>query len=99
MEKSIILPTVGEILSATKANSDLITSMRAPRGEKTIFAGKHKIRVRTDGTMTTTLPNGVKVKIVTDASGVATQVEEDEALHAIVRPQGIHLNTIRTKEQ
>ena len=96
---SIHIPTVGEILAATKENKELITSLRAPRGEKTIFAGRHRVRVRTDGTMTTTLPNGVKVKIVTDASGVTSQVEESEALHAIVRPPGIHLNTIRNKEQ
>lgn len=38
------------------------------------------------------LPNGQRVNVHTDASGTVTHVEEDDALHAIVRP-----DTYRTK--
>ena len=35
------------------------------------------------------LPNGEHVKVSVDDSGIATQVTEDEALHAIARPHPI----------
>jgi hypothetical protein len=49
------------------------------------------MRVHTPGERVLYLPNGVCVKVTTDDSGVATQVEEDEALHAVVRPHSINL--------
>ena len=67
---------------------------RAPRGSKTIWAGKGRMRVRTPGERILYLPNGVAVKVTTDDSGIATQIEEVEALHAIARPKSIHLNAL-----
>jgi len=73
---------------------------RAKRGSKTIWAGLKRMRVRTAGEKMLYLPNGTSVKITTDDSGIATQIEETDCLHAIARPPGINLNTIRnTKER
>ena len=40
------------------------------------------------------LPNGQTVKVSVDDSGVATQIEEDEHLHAIVRPRPIKASAV-----
>ena len=87
--------------AATKLRIDMITTemiiqaaldkFRAPRGEKTIWAGMRRMRVRTAGEKVLFLPNGVTVKVTTDDSGVATQIEENESLHAIARPNGVNL--------
>lgn len=69
-------------------NSALV-AMRAPRGQAFVHAGGRGIRIRTAGEASVVLA-GRRLKITTDASGVATQVEEDERLHAIVRPLPIH---------
>jgi hypothetical protein len=61
----------------------------ARRGERFIHAGGRGMRVKTPGERTLLLPNGTVVKITTDDSGIATQIEEDEALHAVVRPRPI----------
>lgn len=58
----------------------------APRGETTIFVGGRRIVVHTPGEQAFRLSNGVTVKCTTDDSGHATQIEEDDALHAIARP-------------
>lgn len=71
---------------------EAMSKFRARRGEKLIHAGGRPMRVHTVGERVLYLPNGAHVKVSTDDSGVATQVEEDEALHAIVRP-----GTINTK--
>ena len=61
----------------------------APRGQKFVHAGGRGMRVQTPGERTLLLPNGVAVKVTVDDSGVATQIEEAESLHAIARPKPI----------
>jgi hypothetical protein len=97
MEAPRMISTEDIIRAAVKAGDRSV--LRAPRGEKTIWAGLRRMRVRTAGEKMLYLPNGSVVKITTDASGVATQIEETEHLHAIARPHGINLNTIRQKER
>lgn len=63
----------------------------ARRGERTIWAAGRRIVVRTAGERILHLPNGTVVKVTTDDSGVATQIEEDEHLHAIARPASIRV--------
>jgi len=63
----------------------------APRGDKMIHAGGRAVHVHTAGERTLILPNGHAVKVMTDDSGVATQIEEDDALHAVVRPHPIRI--------
>lgn len=58
----------------------------APRGERTVFAGGRRVVVHTPGERVLHLPNGQTVKVTVDDSGHATQIEEDDALHAIARP-------------
>lgn len=69
-----------------------LTKLRARRGRKTLFTQAGRTEVRTPGEQTIWLPNGQPVKVTTDDSGVATQVEEDERQHAVVRPHAIQLN-------
>lgn len=56
------------------------------RSEKTIFAGNKRITVHGENEKILYLPNGECVKVSVDDSGVVTQVEEDNHLHAVVRP-------------
>lgn len=63
-----------------------INKFAAPRREKTISAGGKVMKVHAPGEKVLYLPNGKTVKVTVDDSGVVTQVEEDEHLHAIVRP-------------
>jgi hypothetical protein len=63
---------------------------RARRGERIVFAGGRRVVVHTPGAMLLHLPNGTAVEVRTDDSGVATQIEESERLHAIARPRTIH---------
>ena len=49
------------------------------------------MRVHTPGERILHLPNGACVKVMVDDSGVATQIVEDEAQHAVVRPHPISL--------
>jgi hypothetical protein len=78
-----VTPSVDDYINAATQ------AFRARRGEKMIHAGGRAMRVRTAGEQVLYLPNGVAVKVTTDDSGIATQIEEDEALHAIVRPRTI----------
>lgn len=79
-------PTVDDYVRAA------MSAFRAERGSRTIHAGGRTMTVRTPAERILHLPNGQHVRVSVDDSGVATQVEEDEALHAIVRP-----HTIRRK--
>jgi len=64
----------------------------APRGQKTVYVGASRpVRVHTPGERVLHLPNGVTVKVTTDDSGHATQIEEDESLHAIARPATVRI--------
>ena len=57
------------------------------RKSKTVFTVAGRVGIAQPGEKIIYLPNGVGVKVTTDESGTATQVEEDDALHAIVRPK------------
>lgn len=63
----------------------------APRGTKMIHAAGRAVHVHTPGERILHLPNGTTVKVTVDDSGVATQIEEDDALHAVVRPHPIRI--------
>lgn len=56
------------------------------RSEKTIFAGDKRITVHGKNEKILYLPNGKSVKVSIDDSGVVTQIEENNHLHAVVRP-------------
>lgn len=64
-----------------------VNSLSAPRGKSFISTPHGSMRVNTDGEKVITLPNGVQVRVHTDASGTVTHIEENDHLHAIVRPQ------------
>lgn len=83
---------VRRLITTDQLIAEAMAKFRARRGEKFIMANGHAARVHTPGERILYLPNGAHVKVSVDDSGIATQVEEDEALHAIVRPQ-----TIRAK--
>lgn len=68
----------------------------APRGDKIISTAWGTTRVKTAGERVLHLPNGQTVKITTDASGQATQVESDHNQHAVVRPAPLSLNLRRS---
>jgi hypothetical protein len=51
---------------------------------------KHRAKQRT-----VTLPNGERAKVTVDDSGHVTQVERDERLDAIVRPDVIRIKVVR----
>lgn len=76
-------PTVGEYVAAA------MSAFKAERRQKMVHAGGRGMQVHTPGERVLYLPNGVAVKVSVDDSGIATQVEDDEALHAIVRPHPI----------
>lgn len=63
----------------------------APRGERTVFAAGRRVTVHTAGERVLHLPNGQVVKVTTDDSGCATQIEENDHLHAIARPNSIRI--------
>jgi hypothetical protein len=53
---------------------------------KTLFAGGRKMEVRQDTEKRIVLPNGHTVRVSRDASGCATQIEENDRLHGVARP-------------
>lgn len=69
---------------------DLISArssrFRAPVKTKFISGPGFAGHVRVDSEKVIHLPGGKTLRVTTDASGVATHVEEDHSLHAIVRP-------------
>lgn len=75
-----------------------LAKLRAPRGERFVHAGGRGMRTRTPGRRTIYLANGAAVEVRTDDSGVATQVEHDDALHAVVRPQPVRLHLTQSGE-
>ena len=62
-----------------------IKALYAPGARAYIHVGGRAMRVRRPGVATVELAPGFKVRVSTDASGQATQIEETERLHAIVR--------------
>lgn len=71
---------------------------RAPRGHKFVHAGGRGMQVRTAGEKVLHLPNGAVVKVTTDDSGKATQVEEAEHMHAIARPATLKRRWVNVEE-
>lgn len=71
-----------------------VQKFTAPRGTKFVHAGGRAMHVRTAGERVLLLPDGSKVRVSVDDSGVATQIEEDEALHAVVRPRPINMSAV-----
>lgn len=69
-----------------------MSAFRARRGERTIWAGVRRMKVRTAAERVLYLPNGHAVKVSVDDSGVATQIEDNDSLHAIARPNPIRLS-------
>lgn len=67
-----------------------LRNLRARRGRKFIHAAGRGMTVRTPGERVLYLPNGKAIRVATDDSGVATQVEEDHRLHAVARPTRAH---------
>jgi hypothetical protein len=65
--------------------------LQAQRRVSTVFTAAGRVGVHQPGERMIVLPNGHSIRVSTDASGVATQVEEDEAMHAIVRPRPIRV--------
>ena len=59
----------------------------APRRETTVSTSAGTFTVHKPGERILHLPNGSTVKVSVDDSGISTQVEEDDHLHAIVRPK------------
>lgn len=53
---------------------------------KAIMAGGKMMHVRQDTETMIVLPNGQKVRLSRDASGCATQIEENDRLHGVARP-------------
>lgn len=78
-------------LSTERLIQAAVDKFCAPPGSKMISAGGRNMQVRTPGKRCIHFPDGTMLEIRTDASGVATQVEEDDALHAVVRPRPIAL--------
>jgi hypothetical protein len=67
------------------------------RKVRTTFTVAGRIGIATPGEKILHLPDGTAVKVWTDESGTATQVEEDESMHAIVRPRSFRVeNRYRT---
>jgi hypothetical protein len=56
---------------------------------KLILVGNRRARVRQDVERRLVLPNGQTVRVSVDASGHATQIEENDRLHAVARPSTI----------
>lgn len=66
-----------------------VDKFAVPRTEKTVYAGGRAVTVHGPNERVLHLPNGTTVKVSVDDSGIATQVEEEERLHAIVRPKTV----------
>lgn len=79
------------ILTTEELIRAAVHQFRAPRKQKLISTPGSTLRVHEGGEMMLYLPNGQVVKVSTDASGKATQIEEDEKLHAVARPEPISL--------
>ena len=76
-------PSVDDYIAAA------MSAFQVRRGDRLVHAGGRTMTIRTPGERILHLPNGHRVKVSVDDSGVATQIEEDDALHAIVRPKPI----------
>lgn len=64
-----------------------LNQFRAERRERFTHAGGRGIRTHTTGEKVLHLPNGETVKVTTCDADSTTHIEEDDRLHAVVRPQ------------
>lgn len=81
--------TIEQIIRAIVARFGAVDhpdNVLAPVKTKMISTPEISMRVRVPSEKVLYLPNGQQVHVTTDASGQATQVEDGECLHAIVRP-------------
>jgi len=79
-------PTTEAIIRAA------VHKFAAPRGDRIISSPWGTMRVHTPGERVLHLPNGRVVRVATDASGCATQIESDHNMHAVARPQPFRLS-------
>lgn len=73
-------PLIEQIVAAYKAH------LIAPARNKFVSTVARSMRVRQDSEAKLYLPNGQVVKVSTDASRIATHIDDGEHMHAIVRP-------------
>lgn len=71
---------------------------------KALFAGGRKIDVRQATEKLIILPNGHHINVSRDASGCATQIEENDRLHGVARPltykmRLVNVDPLRADEQ
>jgi hypothetical protein len=62
----------------------------APRAKSMLVGGK-VARIHQDTEKRLVLPNGAVVRVSVDASNHATQIEENDRLHAVARPDSVIL--------
>jgi hypothetical protein len=75
------LPTADEYIEAA------LTGFRAMPRETTVFGPAGRATVRSNGEALIYGPNGAVIGRVTEDPLGGTQIEQDERLHAVVRPQ------------
>lgn len=68
-----------------------VDKFRAPRRQRFVHAGGRGMHTHSQGEKVLYLPNGSTVKVTTCDADSTTQVEEDEHLHAVVRPAPVRL--------
>jgi len=68
-----------------------LSKFRAQRSERFVHAGGRGMRVHGPGERILHLPNGAVVKVTTCDADSTTQIEEDDHLHAVVRPAPIRI--------
>lgn len=81
--------TIEQIIKAIVdrfGNEDHPDNLKAPVKTKMISTPEISMRVRVPTEKVLYLPNGHKVHVMTDATGKATEIDDGEHLHAIVRP-------------
>lgn len=75
------LPTADEYIEAA------LTGLRAMCKETTVYGPAGRAKVRSNGERLIYGPNGAIIGRVTEDPLGGTQIEQDERLHAVVRPQ------------
>jgi hypothetical protein len=76
----VTTPTLDEYVAA------FLTSMRAPLKERTQFGPAGRAVIRSNGERVLLGPRGERIRVIEDAQQ-GTQIEHDERLHVVIRPQ------------
>lgn len=84
-------------MSVDEMVAEALGMLRAPERTRTVSTVAGTMTIRQDSERTMYLPNGVQVRVSTDASGTATHIEEADRLHAIARPALLGLK-VRNQE-